>query len=230
MTAAKRDAEPKTRTMRVPAGIVGAKVEEIEREVPADEPPPLGLNSELSAVGKRTPRVDGRLKVTGAAKYTADVRLPGMLFARMVTSPHPHARVLSIDTSAAAAHPNVRAVHILERVLDVAELRDKSKELPSKYPVVRFAGQPIAAVAATTQADADDAARLVKVEYEPLPFVVDKDVARRKDAPLVFPGAADQGGTAGGGGGAAGVKQTGHVRGPLRPPRGQQKPGATGKG
>jgi xanthine dehydrogenase YagR molybdenum-binding subunit len=230
MTAAKRDAEPKTRTMRVPAGIVGAKVEEIEREVPADEPPPLGLNSELSAVGKRTPRVDGRLKVTGAAKYTADVRLPGMLFARMVTSPHPHARVLSIDTSAAAAHPNVRAVHILERVLDVAELRDKSKELPSKYPVVRFAGQPIAAVAATTQADADDAARLVKVEYEPLPFVVDKDVARREDAPLVFPGAADQGGTAGGGGGPSGVKQQGNVRGPVRGPRGQQKPGDTEKG
>jgi xanthine dehydrogenase YagR molybdenum-binding subunit len=221
MTAAKRDAEPKTRTVRVRAGIVGANVSEIEREVPADEPPPLGLNSELSVVGKRTPRVDGRLKVTGAAKYTADVRLPGMLFARMVTSPHPHARVISIDTSAAAAHPQVRAVHILERVLDVAELRDKSKELPSKYPVVRFAGQPIAAVAATTQAAADEAARLVKVEYEPLPFVVDKDEARKDDAPKVFPGAADQGGTAGGGGGPSGVQQKGNVRGPARGPRGR---------
>src|ERR1044071_5355491 len=112
MTAARRDAEPKTRTTRVYAGIVGAKVEEIEREMGADEPPPLGLNSELSVVGKRTPRLDGRLKVTGAAKYTADVRLPGMLFARMVTSPHPHARVISIDTSAASAHPNVRPAHI----------------------------------------------------------------------------------------------------------------------
>lgn len=230
MTVAKRDAEPKTRTTRVYTGIVGAKVEEIEREMGADEPPPLGLNSELSVVGKRTPRLDGRLKVTGAAKYTADVRLPGMLFARMVTSPHPHARILSIDTSAAAAHPQVRAVHILERVRDVAELRDKSKELPSKYPVVRFAGQPIAAVAATTQAAADEAARLVKVEYEPLPFVVDKDVARKDDAPKVFPGAADQGGTAGGGGGPSGVKQTGNVRGPmLRGARGQ-KPGDVEKG
>jgi xanthine dehydrogenase YagR molybdenum-binding subunit len=216
MTAARRDTEPKTRMLRVRAGIVGAKVEEVEREVAADEPPPLALNSELSVVGKRTPRLDGRLKVTGAAKYTADVRLPGMLFARMVTSPHPHARVLSIDTGAASAHPQVRAVHILERVLDVAELRDKSKELPSKYPVVRFAGQPIAAVAATTQAAADEAARLVKVEYEPLPFVVDKDAARREDAPLVFPGAADQGGTAGGGGGPSGIKQQGNVRGPAR--------------
>jgi xanthine dehydrogenase YagR molybdenum-binding subunit len=181
-------------------------------------------------VGKRTPRVDGRLKVTGAAKYTADVRLPGMLFARMVTSPHPHARVLSIDTSAAAAHTQVRAVHILERVRDVAELRDKSKELPSKYPVVRFAGQPIAAVAATSQQAADEAARLVKVEYEPLPFVVDKDEARKEDAPPVFPGAADQESTAGGGGGPSGVKQKGNVRGPVRGgPRGQ-KPGDVEKG
>jgi xanthine dehydrogenase YagR molybdenum-binding subunit len=230
MTAAKRDAEPKTRMVRVQAGIVGAKVEEIEREVSADEPPPLGLNSELSVLGKRTPRIDGRLKVTGAAKYTADVRLPGMLFARMVTSPHPHARVLSIDTSAAASHTQVRAVHILERVLGVAKLRDKSKELPSKYPVVRFAGQPIAAVAATTQAAADEAARLVKVEYEPLPFVVDKDEARKEDASPVFPGAADQEGTAGGGGGPSGVKQNGNVRGPVRSgPRGQ-KPGDVEKG
>ena len=230
MSVAKRDTEPKTRMVRVHAGIVGAKVEEIEREVSADEPPPLGLNSELSVVGKRTPRVDGRLKVTGAAKYTADVRLPGMLFARMVTSAHPHARILSIDTSAAASHPNVRAVHILERVRDVAELRDKSKELPGKYPVVRFAGQPLAAVAATTQADADEAARLVKVEYEPLPFVVDKDEARKEGAPPVFPGAADQAGTAGGGGGPSGVKQKGNVRGPVRGgPRGQ-KPGDVEKG
>ncbi len=223
MGVAKRHTEPKTRTVRVHAGIVGAKVDEIEREVSADEPPPLGLNSELSVVGKRTPRVDGRLKVTGAAKYTADVHLPGMLFARMVTSPHPHARVLSIDTSAAVSHPNVRAVHILERVRDVAELRDKSKELPSKYPVVRFAGQPIAAVAATTQADADEAARLVRVEYEPLPFVVDKDEARKEDAPPVFPGAADQAATAGGGGGPSGVRQKGNVRGPVRGgPRGRK--------
>jgi xanthine dehydrogenase YagR molybdenum-binding subunit len=115
-------------------------------------------------------------------------------------------------------------------VRDVAELRDKSKELPSKYPVVRFAGQPIAAVAATTQAAADEAARLVKVEYEPLPFVVDKDEARKDNAPPVFPGAADQEGTAGGGGGPSGVKQNGNVRGPVRGgPRGQ-KPGDVEKG
>jgi xanthine dehydrogenase YagR molybdenum-binding subunit len=113
-------------------------------------------------------------------------------------------------------------VYVLERVLGNAELRDKSKELPAKYPIVRFAGQPIAAVAATTQAEADDAVRLVKVEYEPLPFVVSEDEARKAGAPLVFPGAADQAGTAGGGGGPQGVKQEGNVRGPVRGgPRGR---------
>ncbi|MCA1593906.1 MAG: xanthine dehydrogenase family protein molybdopterin-binding subunit [Acidobacteria bacterium] len=203
---------------------------EIERAVPLDEPPPLPLNSELKVIGKRVPRVDGRLKVTGAAKYTADVRLPGMLFARMVTSPHPHARIRSIDTSAAEAHRQVRAIHILDRVLGNAELRDKSKELPAKFPIVRFAGQPIAAVAATTQAAADEAARLVKVVYEPLPFVVDMDKAREAGAPLVFPGPADQSGSAGGGGGPAGVKQKGNVRGPVRSGPHGQPPGDVEKG
>ena len=109
MTAAKRDTEPKTRTTRVYTGIVGAKVEEIEREMGADEPPPLGLNSELSVLGKRTPRLDGRLKVTGAAKYTADVNVPGMLYGRMVTATVPHARIKSIDISAAEKHPRVKS-------------------------------------------------------------------------------------------------------------------------
>jgi xanthine dehydrogenase YagR molybdenum-binding subunit len=216
-----KKAEP-TRNVKLPAGIVGAKMTEVERAIPLDEPPPLGLNKELSAIGKPTPRLDGRLKVTGKARYTADVRLPGMLFAQVVTSRYPHARIRSIDTSQAERAPGVRAVYVLERVLGNAQLRDKSKELPAKYPIVRFAGQPIAAVAASTQAEADDAARLFKVEYEPLPFVVDEDRAREKGAPLVFPGAADQAGSAGGGGGPQGVPQEGNVRGPVKGgPRGK---------
>ncbi|HEY0385856.1 MAG TPA: molybdopterin cofactor-binding domain-containing protein, partial [Pyrinomonadaceae bacterium] len=211
-----------TRTERLPSGIVGARMTEVEREIPIDEPPPLPLNAKLSVIGRRTPRVDGRLKVTGAARYTADVRLPGMLYARLITSPHPHARIRSIDTSAAERHPSVRAVHVLDRVLGNAELRDKTKELPGKYPIVRFAGQPIAAVAATSQSDADEAARLVRVDYEVLPFVVDLEKARKQNAPLVFPGPADQAATAGGGGGPMGVPQQGNVRGPVRSgPQGQ---------
>lgn len=213
------------RKVRLPIGIPGAGLGEVERTIGPDEPPPLPVNAELTVIGKPTPRADGRLKVTGAARYTADVRLPGMLYARIIRSPHPHARVRSIDTSAAERHPAVRAVHVLDHLLGSAVVRDKAKEAPSRFPIVRYAGQPIAAVAALTQADADEAARLVKVDYEVLPFVVDVDEARKPEAPLVFPGAADQAASAGGGGGPSGVPQTGNVRGPLKsgtlgPPRG----------
>lgn len=218
-----RDARPDTpppppkptRSEKLITGIAGKSLTTSERQVPLEEPPQLPINADLKVVGKRVPRVDARMKVTGAAKYTADVKLPGMLYARMVTSQHPHARVRSIDASAAELFPGVRAVHVLERILGSAVVRDKTKERESKYPIVRYAGQPIAAVAATSQAIADEAARLVRVDYEVLPFVTDLEAARRADAPLVFPGAADQAGTAGGGGGPAGVPQTGNVRGPV---------------
>lgn len=203
-------------TIKLPFGIAGDSLREIERTVPADEPPPLPTNDRLSAIGKPTPRLDGRLKVTGAARYTADVRLPGMLFTRIVRSTSPHARIRSIDTSAAEAVPGVRAVQIVDHLIGGAELRDPKQELPSSFPIVRYVGQPIAAVAATTQAIADDAARRVRVEYEQLPFVVDLEDARKPGAPLVFPAAADAKGSAGGGGGPAGVPQSGNVRGPAR--------------
>ena len=118
-----------------------------------------------------------------------------------------------MDTSAAESHPGVRAVHVIEHVLGNASLRDPSLEKVN-YPVVRYGGQPIAAVAATSPHAAEDAAALVRVKYETLPFVVDLDRARTADAPQVYPGAADQGGTAGGGGGPHGVPQTGNVHGP----------------
>jgi xanthine dehydrogenase YagR molybdenum-binding subunit len=220
-------------TARFPAGLVhpgGSELAEVERAIPAGEPPPWPANAGLSVVGKRVPRLDGQLKVTGAATYTADVRLPGMLHARVVRSPHPHARVKSIDLSAAERHPGVRAVHALEHLRGSAVLRDPKQEAPSRYPIVRYAGQPILAVAAVTQADADEAARLVKVDYEPLPFVVDLEDARKPGAPAVFPGPADQAGSAGGGGGPSGVPQNGNVRGPMRsgplgPPRGDVSKG-----
>jgi xanthine dehydrogenase YagR molybdenum-binding subunit len=153
-----------------------------------------------------------------------------MLHAALVSSDRPHARVVSIDTSAAEKHPGVRAIHVIEKVLGAAVLRDPAKEMPSKYPIVRYAGQPIAAVAATTPAAAAEAARLVKVDYETLPFVVDVESARAPGAPLVYPGAADQAGTAGGGGGPAGVPQNGNVRGPMIGGAGPQPRGDVVKG
>ena len=224
------------RSVRLPAGIVTpsqrhrGELTQIERKIAADEPPPWPVNAKLSVIGKPAPRLDGRLKVTGAARYTADVRLPGMLYARVVRSPHPHARVKSIDTSAAERAPGVRAVHVLDHLRGSASLTDPSKELQSRYPVVRYAGQPIAAVAATSPVEAEEAARLVRVDYEPLPFVVDMDEARKPGSPLVFPGPAEQGGTGGGGGGAKGVQQTGNVRGPSRSGPIGKEPGNPQKG
>jgi xanthine dehydrogenase YagR molybdenum-binding subunit len=206
---------PRVQETGYPIGIAGDEIHYAERQVPEGEPPPLPPNEKLNVIGKPTPRLDGRAKVTGAAKYTADVKLPGMLYARMVTSPHPHARVKSIDTSAAERAPGVKAVHVLDKVMGVAQEK-KPDGREEKYPLVRFAGQPIMAVAADTQRHADDAARLVKVEYEVLPFVVDIDKARQDDAPTVFEAPAEQGGTAGGGGGPKGVPQKGNVRGPAK--------------
>jgi xanthine dehydrogenase YagR molybdenum-binding subunit len=161
----------------------------------------------------------------GKGKYTADVNLPGMLYARMVDATVPHGRIVSIDTSAAEKVPGVRAVHVIEHVYGVAELRDPKLETPSRYPMVRYAGQPVAGVAAISQQIANDAAALVKVQYDTMPFVVDRADARNDDAPMVFPGPADAAGSAGGGGGPKGVPQKGNVHGPQ-----QKKIGDTDKG
>ena len=206
--------KPAQRTETLPAGIAQDQMRTVEREVPANEPPPLAPNRELHAIGKPTARWDGKAKVTGAARYTADIRLPGMLYARMVNAKVPHAKVLSIDTSAAERYPGVKAVYVIEHVDGNAELRDKSKEIPSKYPIVRYAGQPMAAVAAVSPQIAGDAIKLVKVEYQEFPFVIDRKVAEQSDAPAVYPGPADQAGTAGGGGGPKNVQQVGNVHGP----------------
>jgi xanthine dehydrogenase YagR molybdenum-binding subunit len=148
-----------------------------------------------------------------------------MLYARMVDATIPHGRIVSIDTSAAEKVPGVRAVHVIEHVYGVAELRDPKLETPSRYPMVRYAGQPVAGVAAISQQIANDAAALVKVQYDTMPFVVDRSDARSDDAPMVFPGPADAAGSAGGGGGPKGVPQKGNVHGPQ-----QKKTGDTDKG
>jgi xanthine dehydrogenase YagR molybdenum-binding subunit len=205
------------------------QVAEVKRLVPAEEPPALPLNDALKYVGKRVPRLDGPLKTTGRARYTADVYLPGMLYGKLVNSTLAHARIRSIDISQAQVYPGVKAVYILKHLSGVAEVKDKSKELPSRFPIVRFAGQPIAGVAATSQTAANEAAKLVKVEYEPLPFVTSVEEARRPNAPLVYPAPAEMGGTAGGGGGAKNVPQKGNVRGPNIGPRGGEK-GSTQQG
>ncbi len=208
----KPDSTPK-KTVQMPIGVPGYTLHDEPREVPTSEPPVWPINKDLKYVGQSVERWDGAAKVSGRAKYTADVQLPGMLYAKFVDASVPHAKVVSVDTSAAERYPGVKGVHVIQHVLGGAVLRDPALE-QVKYPVVRYAGQPVAAVAAVTPHAAEEAAALVKVEYEQLPFVVEMDSAREANAPLVFPGAADQAGSAGGGGGPRNVSQTGNVHGP----------------
>lgn len=202
------------RTVTMPVGVPGYTLHEETREVPATEPPVLPVNSSLQYIGKPVERYDGHLKVTGQARYTADTQLPGMLYARFLNATVPHARIVSIDTSAAEKYPGVRAIHVIERELGNAVLRNPALDSQSKYPTVRYAGQPVAAVAATTPYIAGKAVELIKVQYETIPFVVNAEMARQPDAPNVFPGPADQAGSAGGGGGSHNVPQTGNIHGP----------------
>jgi len=201
------------KAVSMPIGVPDYTLHQEQREVPATEPPVWPINKDLKYVGKSHERLDGMTKATGRARYTADVQLPGMLYAKLVNATVPHAKVTSVDTSAAESHPGVKGVYVIEHAMGGAVLRDPSLE-HGKFPVVRYAGQPVAAVAATSPYAAEEAAALVKVQYDTLPFVVDLDKARAADAALVFPGAADQEATAGGGGGPHNVPQTGNVHGP----------------
>src|SRR5437899_3676524 len=157
-----------TRKQAMLYGIAGENLGEVTREVPVDEPPPLAENAKLGAIGKRIPRFDAVQKVTGQARYTFDVQLPGMLYARRVVSTVPHARIISIDTSEAERYPGVRAVHVLQHVLLTAQLRDANAEAGERYPMIRYVGQPLAGLAAETPRAAEAAAKLVRVEFEPL--------------------------------------------------------------
>ncbi|HTO97122.1 MAG TPA: molybdopterin-dependent oxidoreductase [Myxococcales bacterium] len=204
-------AEVEARTFQV--GLPGALASK-ERKVPRDEPAPWDGRARLSVVGQKVPRLEGPEKVTGRARYSFDVQLPGMLHAAVVRSPHAHARIKSVDVSAAAKMPGVQATYVVERLLGPA----RPKQEPAgaeRYPRIRYEGAPVAAVAALTPAQAEDAARAVRVEYEVLPHVADIDEARKEGAPLVFEGPVEQGGSAGGGGAAKDVPQKGNVRGPV---------------
>jgi xanthine dehydrogenase molybdenum-binding subunit len=155
----------------------------------------------MQIIGKDTPRVDAIERVTGAAKYTRDVKLPGMLYARVLRSPHPHARIVSVDTSEAASLPGVRSVITHEDAQVVwgagsvsggRQYNDPTKDatLHRRYIFnnpVRCVGDSVAAVAATDRHIAEQAIALIKVEYEQLPFVLEPEAALEDDAPKIWP-------------------------------------------
>ena len=147
-------------------------------------PPPWG---ETEVVGKALPRIDAYERVSGAAVYTLDLQLPGMLHAAVVRCPHAHARVKRVDTSKAETMPGVRGV--LTAATPGADLPwYQGREGPMSMlfdPHCRQEGEEVAAVAADTVLQARDAARAVVVEYEVLPFVIDAERALAPDAPKV---------------------------------------------
>lgn len=134
--------------------------------------------ADFSVIGKPAVMIDGTAKVTGTAMYTDDMKLPGMLYGKILRSPHPHARIVRIDTSRAAALPGVKAIIT-------------GKDTPNKYGIlpigqdetalavekVLYVGHEVAAVAATTEEIAEAALDLIDVEYEILPAYLDAEKA-----------------------------------------------------
>lgn len=164
---------------------------EVEKK-PAGETP----QRKYKVIGSRPIRHDGTDKVTGRAAYGADIRLPGMLYGAVLRSPHAHARIRGIDTSAAEKLPGVRAVAtaadlpiIEDKITDLGEsvvnLRYQSNNVLARDKVLYY-GHPVAAVAAVDLHTAQQALELIKVDYEVLPPVLDVREAMRDDAPVLL--------------------------------------------
>jgi 4-hydroxybenzoyl-CoA reductase subunit alpha len=149
------------------------------------EPEVAAEEGDLRVVGRSVPRSDAPDKVTGRAVFTEDIQFPNLLHGRLLTSPHPHALIKSIDTSKAEALPGVKAV------ITGADVSDERYGVsPARYDEhvlakdrVRFVGDEVAAVAAVDEDTADRALELIEVEYELLPAVFDPFDAMEDGAP-----------------------------------------------
>jgi len=159
-------------------GNVREKLTVIEGETP----PVWSKDTLLNRVGNPQPRVDAREKVTGKAVYTFDIQLPGMLFAQVLRSPYPHAKIEKIDVSGAVSLPGVREIITCREVPGLAW---HGVEIFAK--VLRHEGAEIAALAADDPDIAEDALERIKVDYTVLPFVIDPESALGPDAPGVYP-------------------------------------------
>lgn len=145
-------------------------------------------------IGQRTIRPDGVDKVTGRAAFAADTTMPGMIWGKVLRSPHPHARIKSIDTSKAEALPGVKAVVTARDIVDfpvaksvmlgIQDMRWMCRNVMAREKVL-FPGHPVAAVAATSEAIAAQACALIEVDYEVLPWSIEIDDAIKPDAPIL---------------------------------------------
>ncbi len=139
---------------------------------------------DFSVVGRSQPRLDGPEKLTGRAAFTDDIVLPGMLHGKIVRSPLPRARILNIDTSAAQRLPGVKA--ILTHA-DAPKVYAGIEQPLFRKDTVNYVGDEVAAVAALDEATAIEAARLIRVDYEPLPAVLTMKAAQLPDAVQIHP-------------------------------------------
>ncbi|MEK6782228.1 MAG: xanthine dehydrogenase family protein molybdopterin-binding subunit [Bacteroidota bacterium] len=161
-----------TKKIKLPFGIPGHNLGEIEREVPVTEPPAWPINEKLKHVGKPIKRYDAMAKVTGQAKFTADVQLPGMLYAKIFRSNTPNAKITSLSTTRAESLPGVYAVQVM-------------KSDDNEFPDVKYVGQPLVGVAASSLDIAEEAIKLIDVEYKYSAFVIDVEEAQKPEAPIV---------------------------------------------
>lgn len=145
---------------------------------------------QFNIVGKDVPRNDAEAKARGSATYTDDIKLPGMLYGRILRSPFPHARIKRIDTSRARSLTGVKCVITGE---DTPKIKygnwrlfpETQDEYPLAIDKVRFIGDEVAAVAATDKDIAEEALELIDVEYEELPAIFDVESAMQPDAPII---------------------------------------------
>ena len=138
---------------------------------------------QLKYVGHSVPRVDGIEKVTGKAKFVGDISVPGMLYGKILRSPYPHARLLSIESKKAEALAGVVAVLTAADIADVNPIYNGRPVIAMHK--VRYVGEPVAAVAAVDLASAEDALSAIQVNYEELPAVTGIDAALKNGAPLI---------------------------------------------
>jgi 4-hydroxybenzoyl-CoA reductase alpha subunit len=153
----------------------------------------MSTKKHFSVIGKPRRRVDGRAKVTGQTRFADDVTLPRMLHTKLLRSPHPHARIVSVDTSRAAKHPGVHLVLTGEEFPTTFGIMPVSlDEYPLAHDRVRYVGDPIAAVIATDEQTAAEAVELIDVQYEKLRTISSSEEALAHPEPRIH-SYADQG-------------------------------------
>lgn len=141
------------------------------------------VKQSLKYVGHSVARVDGVEKVTGKAKFVGDLHVPGMLYGKILRSPYPHARIRSIDASAAEALPGVIAVLTAGDIADLNPVYNGRPVIAMNK--VRYVGEPLAAVAAEDLFIAEEALALIQVDFEELPAAVGIEAALKSGAPLI---------------------------------------------